>query len=187
MTELITWQHSQVIELDRLQALDDFPAYVAIYSPVVCDNPFVLSPAAMQWSDNIVLNRVKECEAFWLVQKNKQRCDYGALFQPVLSHHFGEDFIAVFGLHPWQCLLFLNYQLQQQSLWYLFFTKPLKPKHLSKPGLASLVCQSNPIGEYIWKRFVPKVLTEASFDPGRRACNALSIVSVSMARSIYRM
>ena len=115
MSESTTVQHSRVIELDRLQALDDFPAYVAIYSPVVCDNPFVLSPAAMQWSDCIVINRVKECEAFWLVQKNKQRCDYGALFRPVLSHHFGEDFIAVFGLHPWQCLLFLSYQLQQQS------------------------------------------------------------------------
>ena len=115
MTESKTLQRSQVIELDRLQALDHFPAYVAIYSPVVSKNPFVFSPSAMQWSDNIVLNRVKECETFWRVQKNKQCCDYDALFLPLLSHHFGEDFIAVFGLHPWQCLLYLSYLLQQQS------------------------------------------------------------------------
>ncbi len=115
MTDVKKLQHSQVIELDRLHALDDFPAYAAIYSPVVSDNPFALSPAAMQWTDNIVLNRVKDCEAFWLVQKNILGCDYETLFQPVLLHHFGEDFIAVFGLHPWQCLLYLSYQHQQQS------------------------------------------------------------------------
>ena len=124
-SELASPQNSQVIELDRLSAQDDFPAYAAIYSPVVGDNAFALSPTAMQWSDTIVLNRVKDCKAFWLTQKNKQKCDYESLFQPVLLHHFNEGFIAVFGLHPWQCLLFLSYQLQQAATGVYFLQSRL--------------------------------------------------------------
>lgn len=97
--------NSQIIQLDDF---DGFPAYVAIYSEQTIENPFALSPVAMQWSEQIVLNRVQDCEAFWTVQKNKTECDYEALFAPVLAHHYGESFIAVFAEHPWQCLLYLS-------------------------------------------------------------------------------
>ncbi len=105
-------QESRVIQLDQL---DEFPAYVAIYSTSGSHHAFTLSPAAMRWSDNIVLNRLKDCEAFWITQKNKSQCDYAALFEPILQYYFGDDFIAVFACHPWQCLLYMAYQLQQQA------------------------------------------------------------------------
>ena len=100
-----------IIQLDEF---DGFPAYVAIYAGQAVNNPFVLSPVAMQWSEQIVLNRVQDCEAFWITQKNKIQCDYHALFAPVLAHHYGEDFIAVFACHPWQCLLYLAYLIDQK-------------------------------------------------------------------------
>ncbi len=103
---------SRVIQLDQL---DEFPAYVAIYSPAATDHAFTLSPAAMRWSENIVLNRLKDCEAFWAAQKHKSQCDYATLFGPILQHYFGDNFIAVFACHPWQCLLYLAYQRQQQA------------------------------------------------------------------------
>ncbi len=104
--------NSQVIQLNEF---DGFPAYVAIYAEQAIENPFALSPVAMQWSEQIVLNRVQDCEAFWTVQKNKSQCDYEALFVPILAHYYGEGFIAVFGCHPWQCLIYLAYQIEQKS------------------------------------------------------------------------
>lgn len=101
-----------IIQLDEF---DGFPAYVAIYAEQAVNNPFVLSPTAMQWSGQIVLNRVSDCEAFWVAQKNKTQYGYAALFYPILKHHYGEDFIAVFACHPWQSLLYLAYQIEQQS------------------------------------------------------------------------
>ena len=99
----------------RLNEFDEFPAYVAIYSIQNIENPFVLSPVAMQWSGQIVLNRLSDCETFWQVQKQKMGSDLNALFEAVLSQHYDEGFVAVFACHPWQCLLYLNYQLQQKS------------------------------------------------------------------------
>ncbi|MCP4491011.1 MAG: hypothetical protein GY820_27410 [Gammaproteobacteria bacterium] len=103
---------SRVIQLEQL---DEFPAYVAIYATSSTDHAFTLSPAAMRWSDSIVVNRLKDCEVFWTAQKHKNQCDYATLFEPILQHYFGDNFIAVFACHPWQCLLYLAYQLQQQA------------------------------------------------------------------------
>ena len=99
----------------RLNEPGEFPAYVAIYSVQNIENPFVLSPVSMQWSEQIVLNRLRDCETFWQLQKQTMGGDLGALFEAVLSHHYGDDFVAVFAGHPWQCLLYLGYQLQQKS------------------------------------------------------------------------
>ena len=33
----------------------------------------------------------------------------------MLRHHYGDDTVAVFGNHPWQCLLYLHYQLQHRG------------------------------------------------------------------------
>ncbi len=93
-----------VIQLGQISEQDEYPAYVAIYSTQPIDNVFVLSPAAMQWSQHVILNRLKDCESFWLKQQQKMQCDIESLFCNILSHHYGDEFIAVFACHPWQCL-----------------------------------------------------------------------------------
>ena len=105
----------QVIQLDQLSAQDEFPAYVAIYAEQLSGNPFVLSPTVMQWSEQILICRVNHCEQFWLAQQQKSAGDLEQLFARVLAHHFGNAYIAVFANHPWQCLVYLAYQTQQQS------------------------------------------------------------------------
>lgn len=105
---------TKVIDLAELSRIDDFPVYAAIYSPLP-GSPFVLSPGVMQWSDRIYLCRLDDCRHFWLDQKKKLRCKLTDLFEPLLQYHYGEDYVAVFGNHPWQCLLFLHYQLEHQG------------------------------------------------------------------------
>ncbi len=104
-----------VIQLGQISEQDEYPAYVAIYSTQPIDNVFVLSPAAMQWSQHVILNRLKDCESFWLKQQQKMQCDIESLFSNILSHHYGDEFIAVFACHPWQCLHYLSYQRHQQG------------------------------------------------------------------------
>ncbi len=105
---------TQVINLSELRGQDDFPAYVALFSTQAY-NPSLLSPTTMRWSDGIHLSRLEDCRTFWVEQKKKRRCELAELFDPLLQHHCGEDYIAVFGSHPWQCLLYLNYQLRHQG------------------------------------------------------------------------
>ncbi len=102
---------TRVIDLAELRGDDDFPAYVSVYSGAQKD-PFVLSPAVMQWSEHICISRLEACRLFWLAQKKKRGCKLAELFDPLLAHHYGEDYIAVFGDHPWQCLTYLYYQQQ---------------------------------------------------------------------------
>ena len=104
-----------VIQLSQLTATDSFPAYVAIYSPLVETKPFALSPNVMLWRDDILLCKVDDCEQFWLAQQQKCQCDLNQLFDRVLSYHFGAEYIAVFANHPWQCLVYLDYQINQQT------------------------------------------------------------------------
>lgn len=104
-----------VIRLNQLTAADSFPAYVAIHSPQVAENPFALSPNVMLWSDDILLCKVDDCEQFWLAQQQKYQCDLNQLFDQILNHHFGAEYIAVFANHPWQCLVYLDYQMNQKS------------------------------------------------------------------------
>jgi hypothetical protein len=104
-----------VIQLNQLIATDRFPAYVAIYSPLVVDSPFALSPNVMLWRDDILLCKVDDCEQFWLAQQQKCQRDLNQLFDRVLSYHFGAEYIAVFANHPWQCLVYLDYQMNQQT------------------------------------------------------------------------
>jgi len=106
---------TSVIQLDQLSAQDEFPAYVAIYADRLSGNPFVLSPTVMQWSEQILICKVNECEQFWLAQQQKSACGLEQLFARVLAHHFGNTYIAVFANHPWQCLVYLAYQTCQQS------------------------------------------------------------------------
>ena len=103
-----------IIDLSELRGGDDFPAYAAIFS-TTADNPFLLSPTVMRWSDDITLSRLEDCRQFWIEQKKKLRCKLSELFDPLLRHHCGDDYIAVFATHPWQCLLYLHYQLRQQG------------------------------------------------------------------------
>ena len=109
-----TNMQTRVIDLAELRAEDDFPAYAAVFS-TTAGNPFVLSPTAMRWSDRISLSRLGDCRSFWLNQKKKLRCKLIDLFAPLLQHHYGDDYVAVFGEHPWQCLLYLEYQLKHQA------------------------------------------------------------------------
>jgi hypothetical protein len=106
---------SHVIQLDQLSAVDGFPAYVAIYSEQFSANPFALSPTVMRWSEQILICRVNHCQQFWLAQQQKCACTLEQLFERVLEHHHGNDYIAVFASHPWQALVYLAYQVQQQS------------------------------------------------------------------------
>jgi hypothetical protein len=104
-----------VIQLNQWVATDSFPAYVAIYSPLVAHSPFVLSPNVMLWCDDILLCKVDDCEQFWLAQQQKCQRDLNELFDQLLNYHFGADYLAVFGNHPWQCLVYLDYQINQQT------------------------------------------------------------------------
>ena len=105
---------TRIIDLAELRSPDEFPAYAAVFSHAD-GNPFVLSPTVMRWSDDINLSRLQDCRLFWVEQKKKRRCKLPQLFEPLLRHHYGDDFIAVFGNHPWQCLLYLHYQLRHHG------------------------------------------------------------------------
>ncbi len=119
----------KVIDLSELRSADEFPAYAAIYSSITTRSittgstttgsattaGFVLSPDSMRWNDNILLSRLEHCRLFWLNQKKKLRCKLSELFDPLLRHHYGADYIAVFSSHPWQCLLYLHYQMRHQG------------------------------------------------------------------------
>ncbi len=105
---------TRVIDLAELRGRDEFPAYAAIFSSTPA-NPFTLSPTAMRWSETIVISRLADCKSFWLNQKKKLRCKLTDLFDSLLQYHYGEDYVAVFGEHPWQCLWYLDYQLHHQA------------------------------------------------------------------------
>lgn len=105
---------TKVIDLAELRGDGEFPVFAAIYNPESA-SPFVLSPTAMRWGDKLYLNRLDDCKFFWLDQKKKLRCKLADLFEPLLQHYYGEDFVAVFGNHPWQCLLYLHYQIRHQG------------------------------------------------------------------------
>ena len=105
---------TKIIDLAELSRDDDFPFFAAIYSPLD-SNPFVLSPTAMHWGDRIYICRLSDCKHFWLDQKKKLRCKLIDFFDPLLSHHYGEEYVAVFGNHPWQCLIYLHYQLGHEG------------------------------------------------------------------------
>lgn len=112
--DLITDRKTRVIDLAELRVADEFPAFAAIYCPGKA-HPFVLSPTAMRWSETIILSRLDECRTFWLNQKKKLRCKLTELLDSLLQHHYGAGYVAVLGEHPWQCLLYLDYQLRQQA------------------------------------------------------------------------
>ncbi|MCG6888478.1 MAG: hypothetical protein LJE92_02720 [Gammaproteobacteria bacterium] len=105
---------THIIDLSELRGEDEFPAYAALYSTQAY-NPFLLSPTVMRWDENICLARLEDCKPFWIEQKKKLRCKLTELFAPLLIHHCGANYIAVFAQHPWQCLLYLYYQLRHQG------------------------------------------------------------------------
>ncbi|MFT5658028.1 MAG: hypothetical protein ACI9KN_001307 [Gammaproteobacteria bacterium] len=104
-----------VITINQLAQADAFPAYVAIHASQLANSPFVLSPTVMLWSDDILLCKVDDCEQFWLAQARKSGCDLTRLFDQLLQFHYGENTLAVFANHPWQCLVYLGYQMSQQA------------------------------------------------------------------------
>ena len=61
---------TRIIDLGELRNRDEFPSYVAIFSPLESELN-LLSPTAMRWSDRIHLNRLDDCRLFWLEQKKK--------------------------------------------------------------------------------------------------------------------
>jgi hypothetical protein len=113
MTVTTDHRGTRVIDLAELGG-DGLPAYAAVYGDPGAQ-AFVLSPAAMRWSDRIWLARLEDCRGFWLMQKKKLRLKLAGLFDPLLRHHYGERYIAVLGCHPWQCLLYLDYQLRHRG------------------------------------------------------------------------
>ncbi len=115
---------TRVIDLAELRGSDEFPVYAAVYSNA-SGNPFVLSADVMCWSRNVYISRLDDCRNFWLAQKKKQRCKLSRLFDPLLRYHYGDDYVAVFGNHPWQCLLYLHYQLKHDSNGLYFLHSPI--------------------------------------------------------------
>ena len=116
--------NASVIDIGELRRADEFPSYAAICADVDA-NPFVLSPSAMAWEPRVSLNRLVDCSRFWLAQKKKLRCKLTELFEPVLRYHYGDEFLAVFGRHPWQCLLYLEYQRRQGGRGLYLLQSPL--------------------------------------------------------------
>ncbi len=115
---------ARIIDLGELRGEDDFPAYVAIHSEQA-GSPYALSPTVMRWSENIHLSKLEDCRQFWLNQKKKLRCKLQQVFDPVLRHHYGDAYLAVFAGHPWQCLLYMQYQLQHQGSGFFFLQSRL--------------------------------------------------------------
>ncbi len=115
---------ARIIDLGELRRDEAFPAYAAIFAPAA-DNPFLLSPVAMRWSAEIHLNRVADCRQFWLAQKKKLRVKLAELFETLLRQGYGDDYLAVFGRHPWQCLLYLYYQRQHGGRGLFLLQSPL--------------------------------------------------------------
>jgi len=122
--DAITNSAPRIIDLAELRAGDGFPCWAAVYCRGPA-RPFVLSPVAMRWRDDVFLSRPGECSGFWLERKKKLRCKLVDLFAPLLQHHHGDDYIAVFGNHPWQCLWYLEYQRQQQARGLFLLQSPL--------------------------------------------------------------
>ena len=112
---------SDVIDLSGVEG---FPAYAAIHASTF-HNPNLLSPAVMRWSDEVLLVRLADCQTFWINQKKKQHSSLPALFSSVLEEQLAKDYIAVFGLHPWQCLLYLAYQRSHQAVGCFFLQSRL--------------------------------------------------------------
>jgi hypothetical protein len=104
---------TRVIDLAELGG-DEFPAYMAVCGEPV-DKAFILTPAAMRWSERTWLLRLEDCRHFWLAQKKKLRCRLRDLFDPLLREHFGKHYVAVLGSHPWPCLLYLDYQQRHRG------------------------------------------------------------------------
>ena len=115
---------NKIIDLGELRDEHEFPAYVAIHSEQA-GSPFALSPTVMRWNENIHLCKLDDCRQFWLNQKKKRRCKLQQVFDPVLIHHYGDAYLAVFAGHPWQCLLYLQYQLQHQGRGIFFLQSRL--------------------------------------------------------------
>jgi len=116
--------HTRIVDLGELRDDDEFPCWAAIHTPAK-HKPFTLSPSAMRWSEDIYLSRTGDCRGFWLAQKKKLRCKLGDLFAPLLRHHYGADFIAVLGMHPWQCLWFLERQRRHRANGLYLLQSPL--------------------------------------------------------------
>lgn len=101
---------TRIIDLAEPGAGDRLPAFAAVHG-IAPENAFVLSPEVMHWHGPIFLCRLDRCRQFWLAQKKKRRASFGTLFDPLLRQHCGADYTAVFGDHPWPCLLLLHFQL----------------------------------------------------------------------------
>ena len=114
----------RIIDLAELRGQDAFPAFVAVYCAEP-GNPYGLSADVMCWSRHVYLSRLEECRRFWLTQKKKLRCKLSELFDPVLRQQYGEAYLAVFGDHPWQCLVYLHYRLAQGASGPYFLQSPI--------------------------------------------------------------
>ena len=113
--------------LDLVDPLDggQVPAYVAIYSENESSNSFALSPSAMRWSKTIIIVKLTDCVDFWLSQKKKLRCKLLDLFEPILRMQYGDNYLAVFADHPWQALLYLNYQFDHKATGQFYLSSRL--------------------------------------------------------------
>ncbi len=100
---------TRIIDLAEHGAGDRLPAYAAVHG-LAPESAFALSPEVMHWHDDTWLCRLDRCREFWLAQKKKRRVRLSGLFEPLLREHCGDGFTAVFGEHPWPCLLLLHYQ-----------------------------------------------------------------------------
>ena len=100
---------TRIIDLAEPGDGERLPAYAAIRG-LRPESAFALSPEVMHWHGQTFLCRLDRCREFWHAQKKKRRAGLGALFDPLLREHCGDDYTAVFGDHPWPCLLLLDYQ-----------------------------------------------------------------------------
>ena len=110
--------------------------YAAIYcaGEINPEDAFCLTPHVMQWSNNIYLFDLETCINYWSQQAHSLNISLSEIYEKILCSVFGDKAIAVFGHHPWQSLLFLNYLIHDESIGVHALTSLFNKKTYEKLG-----------------------------------------------------
>ncbi len=108
---------AKVIDLKTFSTDENCPYFGAFYCEMekAGKDIFSLTPRVMQWDENTWLFDLSPCRNFWAIQKEKEGKNLYELLEQILNNSFEKGYLSVFGNHPWQCLLFLDFLLEKKS------------------------------------------------------------------------
>ena len=106
-----------LIDLKTFSTDETCPYFGAFYykTEKVGKDIFSLTPRVMRWDQNIWLFDLTPCRNFWGIRRENEGKNIYELLEQILASSFNEEFLSVFGNHPWQCLLFLDFLLKKKS------------------------------------------------------------------------